>query len=204
MKNTSILIPIILIACLLALAYLITRAFQDGDVNADGGGDRITLNPADYADEPAPADPGASTATDDARLDDYFTDADAEEATVNDFVGDDDAAPAPADGRVMPDRSRLSNEDSRPAPSATAAPPSRTTATGRYLVIAGSFRQLANARERVSNLRAAGFGASAVEKFNRGAFAVALAGHSDSYGEAEKLAQRIRNAGFEARVMRRR
>jgi cell division protein FtsN len=76
--------------------------------------------------------------------------------------------------------------------------------TGRYLVIAGSFRQRMGAEQRVSRLKKAGFSESTVEKFNRGTYAVALAGQSDRFSEAKNLADKIIKAGFEAQVMRRR
>jgi len=43
-----------------------------------------------------------------------------------------------------------------------------------------------------------------MERFNKGTFAVALAGQSNRYSEANRLAGKLRDAGFEARVMRRR
>ncbi len=199
MKNTSILIPIILIACLLALAYLITQAFQDGRVaTAGGGNDRIVLNPADYSDEPAPADIGAGTNTD-GNLDDYF-----QEAEDDDLV---DATDKEAyDEEDDPGYTSTPVAPAAPAtlPATPASTPATGSSSGRYLVIAGSFRQLINARERVENLKKSGFPDSRLEKFNRGTFAVALAGQSDSYQTASGMADKIRAAGFEARVMRRR
>ncbi|MEO0732311.1 MAG: SPOR domain-containing protein, partial [Bacteroidota bacterium] len=92
-----------------------------------------------------------------------------------------------------------------PTPAATTPVAATTYATdGRYLVIAGSFRQLSGARARVAALKAAGFADTRLERFNRGTFAVALAGQEDRYSEANRLAARIRDKGFEARVMRRR
>ena len=59
MKNTSILIPIILIVCLGALIYLFIAAMNAADnPSGQGGNDRIILNPADYSDDPLPEDLG--------------------------------------------------------------------------------------------------------------------------------------------------
>jgi cell division protein FtsN len=87
---------------------------------------------------------------------------------------------------------------------ATDLPEIAVDTDGRYLVIAGSFRQLANAEARVKALRRSGFAETTLEKFNRGTYAVALAGRSDRYSEAARIAERVRAAGFEARVMKRR
>lgn len=106
---------------------------------------------------------------------------------------------------------RARTEDSYPSTtperSATAPSASATTsapAGGRYLVIAGTFTQLAGARARVAALKSAGFTNARVEKFNRGKYAVALAGQYDGYRTASGVSNRLREQGFEARVMQRR
>ncbi len=75
---------------------------------------------------------------------------------------------------------------------------------GRYFVIAGTFRQVINARTRVRDLRQAGFGSTEMSDFDRGTYAVALVGRSEDYDEASALAERVRTAGFEAKVYRKR
>lgn len=75
---------------------------------------------------------------------------------------------------------------------------------GDFFVIAGTFRQEINARTRVRSLQNAGFRDTSLEIFDRGTYAVALVDHTDSYGEAEDLARRVRKAGFEVEVYRKR
>ena len=87
-------------------------------------------------------------------------------------------------------------------------PESGVTARGdgkaEFLVIAGTFRQEMNARRRVSDLMEAGFTRTEMMNFDRGTYAVALVNRSPDYGAARKIADRVRAAGFEATVYRRR
>ncbi|MEM9931202.1 MAG: SPOR domain-containing protein [Bacteroidota bacterium] len=218
MKNTSIVIPIILIACLSALGYLFYKALQTVDEDRNSGNNRITLREADYADEPTPEDVGATT--------DYEAIA---PPPATPAAPDEDPAPSSnaltemteaekraAEQEELAEAARLAREEeARRTANATEEDSAETAAdtddtatepsgSGRYLVIAGSFRQRSGAEDRVAKLRKAGFKETTLERFNRGTFAVALAGQSDRYSEANNLAKKIRAAGFEAEVMRRR
>lgn len=207
MKNTSILIPIILIACLAALGFLFWKALQTVEADRGQGNNAIVLNEADYASEDTPTDVGATTDYDAAALtpDEEEADALARQAAREKL--EEEARLTAAAERARQEEANQINTDSKtPTKTSntnfdTATEPS---GSGRYLVIAGSFRQRANAEGRVSSLRKAGFNDTRLEKFNRGTFAVALAGQSNRYSEAEKLAGKIVAAGFEAKVMRRR
>ena len=75
---------------------------------------------------------------------------------------------------------------------------------GNFLVIAGTFRQLINARTRVRDLKEAGFSQTSLENFDRGTYAVALVDQTDTYQEARQLAERVQAADFEVKVYRRR
>ncbi|MTB53586.1 SPOR domain-containing protein [Lewinella sp. W8] len=198
MKNTSILIPIILIVCLGALIYLFIAAMNAADnPSGQGGNDRIVLNPADYSDDPLPQDLG-----EDADLEPYFQEVpeDEIEGERKDLSGGN----TPTTGERFPEISETPEDTYDREETAPALPEIAVDTDGRYLVIAGSFRQLANAEARVSALRRSGFAETTLEKFNRGTYAVALAGRSDRYSEAARIAERVRAAGFEAKVMKRR
>ncbi|MBC6993768.1 SPOR domain-containing protein [Neolewinella lacunae] len=215
MKNTSILLPIILIGCIAAVLYLFYAALQATDDQPGNTAPPIVLDPTDYAEERAPADLGANT-----NLDPYFQPVSAEEAAADSIAAANFAAQE-ADPRPenSPSNEGVPANDDSPSYESTTSvrtPPVRPdpapnypttpveTSEGRYLVIAGSFRQMVNADERVRALRKAGFAETRLEKFNRSTYAVALAGQSDSYSEANRLAQSVRAKGFEAEVMRRR
>jgi len=227
MKNTSILIPIILIACLAALGFLFYKALQTVELDRGRGNNPIVLNEADYATDPVPDDVGAATDYDaggeaelTARGDMAEKDYDADQlAADRDDTNQDDT-----DARVEKEARELREKETRLAEAARRARQEETnristpvkessqnfntakepSGNGRYLVIAGSFRQRANAQQRVNTLRKAGFKDTRLEKFNRGTYAVALAGQSNRYYEAERMASRLIAAGYEAKVMRRR
>lgn len=232
MKNTSILIPIILIGCLAALGFLFFRAFQNVEDDRLRTNRQIVLDEADYTDEAPPVNPGVRTDYDEATTDTlpgtvYRTNSNdrpvrtedvraeagdgfreltaAERAAARSAFearqGNDVTTAARTGARERDPEEDITYPDEKPTSPARIDEPS---GNGRYLVIAGSFRQRENAGERVAALRKAGFTATRSEPFNRGTYAVALAGQSDSYRTATKLADRIKAAGFEAEVLRRR
>lgn len=212
MKNTSILIPIILIGCLTALGFLFYKALQTVEQDNLKGNNTIVLNEADYADEPTPTDIGATTDYDAAAQPESPT-TPTTTTTTNALDEMTDAEKRAAELEELQEAARKAREAEARAADTSDEPETDTTTpnavgepngTGRYLVIAGSFRQRAGAEQRVSGLKKAGFQESTVQKFNRGTYAVALAGQSDRFSEAKKLADKIVKAGFEAQVMRRR
>jgi flagellar basal body-associated protein FliL len=214
MKNTSILIPIILIGCLAALGFLFYSALQTVEQDNLRGNNPIVLNEADYAEEPTPTDIGATTDYDAAAQPETPTKP-TTTATTNALDEMTDAEKQAAELEELEEAARKAREAEARAAAAVDDDETETdtittntvgepNGTGRYLVIAGSFRQRMGAEQRVSRLKKAGFSESTVEKFNRGTYAVALAGQSDRFSEAKNLADKIIKAGFEAQVMRRR
>lgn len=198
MKNTSIFIPLLLIGCLAALIYLFFAALSAAEDNGGDGPDKITLNPEDYQDPADAPDTLDLRGKENGNFEEYFEEVPQDEKVVSNAeteVNDDDDRTPSSTGIATP-----------PATSTVTLPPpaATTTGNGRYLVIAGTFRQAAGADERVAALRAAGFNDARLERFNRGTFAVALAGQSDRYSTAKKMADEIAGKGFEVRVMKRR
>lgn len=170
MKSSSILVPVILIVCLLALALLISQAFASVD-------EREVLAKDSVNSTKSPKQSVADSAT----LYGEPTDASAESApTLRDLV----PVTSAESGRYATTGSQGADEG--------------------YFVIAGTFRQEINARTRVRDLRQAGFSTTEVTKFDRGTYAVALVSRSGDYGPAADMAQRVRAAGFESMVYRKR
>lgn len=228
MKNTSILIPIILIGCLAALGFLFYKALQTVEEDRGRGNNPIVLNEADYADGDTPTDVGATTDYDATNAGNLSTGNDA--ADVNNANADtgtgtgtgtkNDSSPTDEEARQRQEEEarlteaaeRARQEEANRIKTSGAASTTNSnfetakepSGNGRYLVIAGSFRQRAGAQERVNALRKAGFSSTRLEKFNKGTYAVALAGQSNRYSDAERMAGKIVAAGFEAKVMRRR
>jgi hypothetical protein len=75
-----------------------------------------------------------------------------------------------------------------------------TASSGNYLVLAGSYKQEANAAAMVSKLKDLGYNEASVEPFNRGAYAVALVARYDSYAEAKSLVSQLEDKGIDAMV----
>lgn len=208
MKNTSILIPIVLICCLGAIGFLFYKGFQTVNKDQPRSSNPIVLNQDDYSDDDIPADIGNSGEYDVAANDGFreLTPAEREEARRQSKLEEErEAAEAEAARKREAQLSYDAAEAARMERERKARAASSTSVSnGRYLIIAGSFRQKINAEQRVKALRAAGFKDTRLEKFNRGTYAVALAGQTDRFSSAEKLAAEIIGAGFEAKVMRRR
>jgi len=77
-----------------------------------------------------------------------------------------------------------------------------SSSTGKYLVLAGSFKQKANAEAQVKRLKKLGFDDALVTSFNGGSLAVALVGRFDSSTAANKLASQLEAKGVDAFVKR--
>ena len=222
MRKTSLLIPLILVACLAILLYLVVMGFSSSegdDLVAGRSTERVIQGRPEYAEEDLPDDLGRNTdpalrtrtpAERDRDVDDYFETVPDDEIVRPATIARQDRGGVRGDDEQSY-QDRISREERQAASamrstptSAPATAPRTTPSGGQYLVLAGSFRQYENATTRVENLRAAGFDDSRVERFDRGSFAVALAGQADSYTAANQMAERLRTAGFEAQVMRRR
>lgn len=68
------------------------------------------------------------------------------------------------------------------------------------MVLAGSFKQRANADTQVASLRKKGFANAAVHLFNRSAYAVVLVDRFDSYSAAKQLVADLKAKGVDALV----
>ena len=187
MRNTPVLIPIILAICIGTLAYLLYAAFStsaapleprvqlprvDADYSArpadDLGGDPV--EELEYIEREAPA-PGTyerPAARPEAPV--YRED----EQVANEWTEDNEVA-----REVAADKA------------------------GRYVVLAGSFRQLANAERQTGKLRKAGFAEAEVIKSTGGAYAMAMVGRRSAEAEANRLMARVKAKGFDARVVKR-
>ena len=170
MKNSSIVVPVILVLCLIALGLLISQALEASKE------DQTTLEDNGiYPESPKPS------RTDSLAI---------SETQAGNRLGATDK-----DNRFS---------DLVPATAADASLTSNGNDPGRYLIFGGTFRQLINARTRVRDLKEAGFTDATLERFDRGTFAVALVNRTATYTDASELAQRVRAAGFEAEVYRKR
>ncbi|HMQ85993.1 MAG TPA: SPOR domain-containing protein [Flavilitoribacter sp.] len=107
---------------------------------------------------------------------------------------DDDEVPAVSEEKLLAEKvpAQKANEPS-------AKPRDyNSSSSGNFLVIAGSFRQKANAEAQVKRLKKSGYDQSGVETFNNGALAVAMVDRFNSYAEAEKLVAELKKKGIDA------
>lgn len=79
------------------------------------------------------------------------------------------------------------------APKVAAKKP--TFSSGRYMVVTGSFRQMANARDEMETLVKMGYTNAEVRKFN-GAYATVIATRSNNMETARNAANKLRELGF--------
>ena len=157
--KSSVVVPVVLIVCLLALALLISQAFT-----ATEAGDVVPQDSGTYSNSP-------NTVAEDTF---DFTDPQTDRSAAGELVPSD------------------------------LTPATEAGGDGDYFVIAGTFRQEINARTRVRDLRQAGFSTTELSRFDRGTYAVALVDHTKDFNAADALAERVRTAGFEAKVYRKR
>lgn len=220
------LLPVILIACLLALAYFLTKAVQAANAEAAPPTTQVRLNPDDYRD--GTTDSGTAT-TDDSGNNatasgsgetadlDHLYESPANSPSTSDraaTTGESYSPPAnDAGSNTSPDNSSATNSTTSSAnstgssassgsstSSGSTSTASRRASAGKYIVVTGSYRQRVNAERQVANLKREGFPDAEVEIFDRGTYALAVADRFNSRSDAEALARRLVSSGFEAYV----
>lgn len=209
MLKLDILVPIILILCLLALAYILSKVFSPAEQEVQRRTNtEIVLDEDAYRDD---GDLGAPTngtgnnspsnvsnipSTDNDDLEEYYQDD--SEGTVNDNDNATDDSNDDEKEKVYydDDAGLPASNASSSSSSGTATTTRRSVSSGQYMVITGSFRQKNYAQQLVRELKRDGFSDAYVGITNRGAYAVAVAGNSSSYSTAKKLEQRAESMGY--------
>ncbi|MCB0639658.1 MAG: SPOR domain-containing protein, partial [Lewinella sp.] len=77
---------------------------------------------------------------------------------------------------------------------------STASSGGRYLVIAGTYRQRVNADNMVTRLKRMGYNDAEVELFDHGTYAVVIVNRYSSLSRADQLSTELKNKGVEAFV----
>lgn len=89
---------------------------------------------------------------------------------------------------------------------ATSQPPVETREStispegGRYLVLAGTYRQMANAERALRNMKSKGYTNARIELFDKGTYAVILVDRFDDIQKARELQRRLKGDGIEAYI----
>lgn len=200
MSRTDYLTLAIVAVCIAALAFLIYRmATIDADPAATDPTEQVLNEPAS---DPTMTDENTAGTEygDETPAPDYSRDADEMDDAKVESVDEMPAA------KKEPAATKPAE---KPAPRAEPAPPAEepapapaSSASGSYMVLAGSFREMANAEAMVAKVKKLGYESASVEKFDRGAFAVALVDRFDSYSEANALVKELAKKGVEATVYR--
>ncbi|MEM9835311.1 MAG: SPOR domain-containing protein [Bacteroidota bacterium] len=208
----DILVPAILIVCLIALAWLLSEIFNSPEdlATVPAQQNEIVLDPSRYTDgSTATNTPANVSNTPDALSNGETTTgqstsgSEGNSPNENDFTNNSEetgtsSSPSFERPAVAPATTDFISESERNAGSTA------TRSTGnKYLVIAGTFRQEANARQQVKRLKRAGFADAELGFTNRGAYAVALVGSSNSYRSASTLANQASSKGYQVFVKQR-
>lgn len=77
----------------------------------------------------------------------------------------------------------------------------KSSSIGRYMVIAGSFKEIAPAKMELRKIQQLGYSSARIEKFNRGAYASVLVGRFDRASDAKMLVKTLKDKGFDAIVL---
>jgi cell division protein FtsN len=201
MSRLDIVTVVIVAICLAALGYLLFKTF-----NMIGGGTDDQPVRTEMADEGATATDGLGA---EDEYDPFATDnreddgTEAGRPTVEGQEGYAGTESAEDDFSSDYDESPASTAPAatQPATTTETAPATTAYAEGQYMVIAGTFRQRANAERMVSRLKGMGYAQTRVELFNRGRFAVALVNRFSSLTSARQLERELEAKGIEAEVI---
>lgn len=135
-------------------------------------------------------------------------------APAGNAASDKSAATKPATTSVPADKAETaasdtpSEDDVTPAEKTTSKPASSTSDTaekttyseGKYMVLAGSFKQKSSAEAQVKQLKKMGYNNARLEIFDRGKYAVVLVDRFGNMAEAERLVKKLSGDGVKSYV----
>ncbi|MEM8583535.1 MAG: SPOR domain-containing protein [Bacteroidota bacterium] len=210
------LLPVILIACLIALAYFLTKAVQASRDTNNPEPAPIQLDQNDYGQSSSstsantdtdlggePSGSSSTTNTEDAteREQDGYQAEQAEDETP---ATDDSYRVSTGSSYTPTDDVGSNNSSGSTASSGNSSSRSNTAyrSQGDYLVVAGSYRERINADVQMRKLHRAGFPYAEVEIFDRGTYALVVVNTFDGYNDAVVLKNQLKAKGFDAYVHR--
>ncbi|MEL6391539.1 MAG: SPOR domain-containing protein [Bacteroidota bacterium] len=211
------LLPVILIACLIALAYFLTKAVQASQNSDKPEPAPIQLDQSDYGqanngasantDTSLDGEESGSADTDEGDQQDYFQagESDDESPTTNDYRVSTGSSYTPTDDETdnaSGDRSASSGSSYSQSSSGSGGGTASRAAprAGDYLVVAGSYRERVNADAQMRRLHRAGFPDASVEIFDRGTYALVVVDQYSAYSQAKSRRDQLRAVGFDAYI----
>lgn len=212
MSKLDVLTIAIVIVCLAALGYLVYKI-----VNLVNPPEEPTSSIEDSYEDTASTDDSTykdwdnevDTAGDDVDLDDdqvaTYGNTDDDENTTGAASTNASADEMDNETSGLAEKDNLTDETTSKGSTATAPAPApavnnSTSNSGRYMVVAGSYRQRVNADNQVARLRKMGYNNTQVSLFDRGSFAVVLVDRFSSYGDAKRLVNELAGKGVDAIV----
>lgn len=204
MSKLDVLTIAIVIVCLAALGYLVYKI-----VNLVNPPEEPTTSIQDSYEDTAGTD--ENTYQDwDNEVDTAEGDVDLDDEQVDSYTDTDENVPGAvgtnATADEMDDKTtglaeNNTSTSSKGSTATTTAPAaSSTNNSGRYMVLAGSYRQRVNADNQVARLRKMGYNNAEVSLFDRGSYAVVLVDRFSTYGDAKRLVNELAAKGVDAIV----
>lgn len=188
--------------CLAALGYLVYKTIKLRQLKNSSPTTSISIQEEDQT---TPAD--ALTFDDEGRIVDPIAaeegDLDDEQLSVNNgTLVEEEEGSAEEDENLTPAPEPIAEKEAEKAEEVPTSFNAETSAEGDFMVLAGSFKQKANAEAQVRRLKQMGFDDARVASFNGGSLAVALVGRFKDAKEANKLASQVEAKGIDAFVKR--
>ncbi|MBX2870825.1 MAG: SPOR domain-containing protein [Saprospiraceae bacterium] len=186
--------------CLAALGYLVYKTIKLRQLKNSSPTTSITIQDSE---ETTPADTLAFD--DEGRIVDPIAaeegDLDDEDLSVNNgTLVEEEEGSVDEDEDLSPEP--IAEEESNEEKEVPTSFNAETSTEGDFMVLAGSFKQKANAEAQVRRLKRMGFEDAKVASFNGGSLAVALVGRFDDASAANKLATQVEAKGIDAFVKR--
>lgn len=188
--------------CLAALGYLVYKTIKLRELKNTSPSTSIQIQ-EDQESTP----PDTLTFDDEGRIVDPIAaeegDLDDEDLSVNNgTLVEEEEGSAEEEESPTQDTESIAAQEKEPAEEVPASFDTETAAAGDFMVLAGSFKQKANAEAQVRRLKQLGFDDARVASFNGGSLAVALVGRFTDAKSANKLATEVEAKGIDAFVKR--
>jgi cell division protein FtsN len=196
MSRLDYLTIAIVALCMAALIYLVYRYVNlPHEPHNLPNTEKIVRDTTQYTDETA-GYPAEDTSSFDRPSPGAAVDTETiEKPALNTVTKKATVKPAPVEPKPTP--SPVETETIAPAPTAA-------TSSGKYMVIAGSFKNAGSAQTQLKQVKKLGYANARIEKFNRGAYATVLVDRFANSGSAKSLVNTLKSKGIDAMVLEKR
>ena len=206
MSRLDLLTIAIVIVCLAALGYLVYKIVNLMNPPEEGP----TTSISDTYTDPADSE---DTYNYDAEVDSAGTnydESDLDDDELDNYNSEDnyDASSSRLDESELDNESTGLAETGTQTTTAPATTTTTSTSTstrsnssgGRYMVIAGTYKQKVNAENQVNKLKRLGYSNAQVELFDRGSYAIVLVDRHASESAAQQMVGKLRGEGIDSYI----